>query len=111
MAGEHICDDVDKVRPLIEAEDWGRLIAISLRSGDDECRCTRPLLTGLDLMCACCLHRNRSQIARREAAMAAPHQFEVEEPGDALDRIGMCRFCSMWRDDERHQVAAEEPAP
>ena len=106
MMPEHVCDGVDKVAPLVEAEDWGALVGISLRSREDDCRCTDPILKGFDLMCACCLHRNQSQVEKREAAMKAPHVFAVEEPGDALDRLGMCRFCSMWRDDPRHQESS-----
>lgn len=91
--------------------DYKPLIAIGMRAAasgwkGERCRCAKPEVVGLDLMCRACLLESESQMERRVAALRAPHDF-VPKKDQKLD-VGMCAFCSGWRNDPRHGEPVEE---
>lgn len=62
----------------------GPLLAITMKSRNDVCRCENPDVEGLALMCRECLYRNQEQERRAEEAIRQPHSFE---PGG---KLGLC---------------------
>lgn len=71
------------------------------------CKCETPELYGLDIMCRECLLENEGQRQKRVEAHRSPHEFVPKENSTRLD-VGMCGFCSGWRNDPRHGEPVEE---
>lgn len=86
--------------------DYGPMVALSLRAwrSGKRCECVEPELVGFDLMCRRCLLENNDQIAHLKAARATSHEYVPKANG----RLGMCDFCSGWRNDKRHGEPVEE---
>lgn len=84
--------------------DTERLIGVAMRAAfsDERCECEEPILTGLDLMCGRCLRENDAQYDKRTEAINSPHAFQTRPGDEALERLGMCSFCSRWKDDPIH---------
>mgnify|MGYP003559454228 CR=1 FL=1 len=98
-------------KALAEADngDVKALIGIGIRSAfsDERCGCAEPD-TSMGLMCRKCLKHNdaaeRDLLARRKA----PHPFEIDVISHPSgERMGMCSFCTRWRDDPRHEGQGE----
>ena len=67
------------------------------------CECEAPDLTGrLSYLCFACGLKNMQRKAEIEAAMLAPHPYEVVERYHPLLRDSCCGFCAMPRKDARH---------
>jgi hypothetical protein len=93
----------ERINQAIDAKDWATVIGIAMHASASAaeghyCECPEPDVCGFDLMCGVCGLENRVQIQKREAAYAAPHQYVAGRHDD----IGMCDFCTGWRDDPRH---------
>ncbi|MCU1356409.1 MAG: hypothetical protein JWM89_1827 [Acidimicrobiales bacterium] len=88
----------------VKSDGFAALIRIALRasSSGDSCRCEKPLLAGLDLMCARCLLNSRAQELRRLDAMGRPHDFVAKDGNPRKLASRMCDVCSGWTDDARH---------
>lgn len=67
------------------------------------CECPEPDLTGRKShMCFGCGLYNLARKAEIEAAMSAPHPYEVMERVHRLLVDSCCAFCAMPRKDPRH---------
>ena len=101
--------DDNKVDALIDAKDWGALIAMALNANAKAaegvfCSCDKPDVTGRDLMCVRCGLEVEAQRERRVREMREPHPYE---PMVGHEDFGMCGFCSRWQDDPIHTVGVK----
>lgn len=105
---------MSKIDDLIESGDARGLLREWARSEIAEregrfCQCAQPDLTGRkSYLCFACGLKNMARKAEIEAAMVAPHGYEVVErfKGRIAEDI-CCDFCSMPRAHPIH--AAQQP--
>lgn len=116
---EHRPDDTfgPMVDQAIDDGDWGTVIAATLGArfaAEDGryCECPEPLVAegrNKSTMCSRCLLTNRARLAAVNEMIRAPHPFEPDpDPTSAAARLGMCTWCTGWRDDPRHTVSATD---
>lgn len=92
-----------ELNTLIDSGDYAALIKITLNANAKAaegvfCQCAEPDVVGLDLMCGECYLEVESQREGRQRALREPHAYVVGRHDD----IGMCDFCTRWKDDPIH---------
>lgn len=76
------------------------------------CSCDEPDLTGrMSYLCFACGLPNMARKAEIEAAMVAPHPYEVMDRVHRLLADTCCNFCSMPRSHLRHAPQATDSTP
>lgn len=96
-----IDDAIDRgdVRAIIRAG----IGAMKAEAEGRYCRCGQPDLTGRkSYICFACDLPNMARKAEIEAALVAPHPYEVAIRLHPLLRDLCCDFCAMPRKDRRH---------
>lgn len=100
-----IDDALESGDPKAILREWAR----SERAASEGrfCQCETPDLTGRKShLCFGCGLYNLKRKAEIEAAMVAPHPYEVMERVHPLLKDSCCDFCAWPRKDQRHQAPA-----